>query len=208
MGWNKPTTKAFDPGEIPGKGQMSDAQSARLDAGAPKNNAADWLGITGGNMDEFEQAALDQIVAMGDQHEEIMAFIDDLLENSPNPENIINVFDDAQEQRLRDEYDNAKLTATFEDTLEIVRTRFIKPAAFYFGMGDPKGTGNINVVITPILCWEKSKTLDKPDFVTRVVPDFLEYVDDSIYEFKDMSPSEVRKEMLKRGFVENHDVSA
>ena len=206
MAWKPPTTTSFDAGEIPGKGRMSDEQSARLDAGAPQNNTADWLGMKGGDMDEFQQAALDQIVAMGDQHEEIMAFIDDLLDKKQG-DKIINVFADDHEQNLRDEYDNAKLTATFDDTLEITRTRFIMPSSFHFGIGDPKGTGDINVVITPILCWENSKTLEKPDFVKRVAPDFLEYVDDSIYEFKDMSPSEVRKEMIKRGFVENHEVA-
>ncbi len=208
MGWKTPTMKAFDAGEIPGKGRMSDDESARLDAGAPKNKAEDWLGITGGNMDEFQQDALDQIMAMGDQHEEIMAFIEDVLENSPNANEIINVFKDDHEQHLRDAYDAANLKATFEDTLEIVLTRFIMPAAFYFGIGDPKGTGDINLVITPILCWEKSKTLEMPDFVKRVAPSFLEYVDDSIYSFEAMSPSEVRKELLGRGFVENHDIAA
>lgn len=207
MGWTPPSTKSFDAGEIPGKGRMSDEQSARLDAGAPKNNTNDWLGMTGGNMDKFQKAAMDQIIAVGDQHKEIMAFIDDLLENSPNANKIINVFDDDHEQHLRDAYDSANLTATFEDTLKIVQTRFIFPAAFYFGIGDPKGTGDINVVITPILCWENLKSLEKPDFVSRVVPDFLKYVDDFIYEFKDMSPSEVRKEMLAQGFVEKHDIA-
>ena len=76
-----------------------------------------------------------------------------------------------------------------------------------FGIGGHKGIVEINVVINPILCWVNLKSLEKTDFVSRVVPDFLKYVDDFIYEFKDMSPSEVRKEMLAQGFVEKHDIA-
>ena len=207
MGWNPPTTTVIDPGEIPGKGRMSDAQSDRLDKFAPSNDIQEMLGVTGGDMDDFQAAALDQIVAMGDQHEEIMAFIDDLLENVNDPSKIINVFADDYEADLHIHYDNANLKATFDDTFEVLQLRFILPAAFYFGMGDPKGTGDINIVSAPIPCWENTKTLEKPNFVTKVVPDFLEYVDDFIYKFKDMSPSEVRQELLNRGFVENHDIA-
>jgi len=208
MGWKPPTSPVIVAGEIPGKGRMSDEQSERLDKFAPSNDMGKWLGNTGGDMSDFQEAALDQIIAMGDQHEEIMAFLDDLLENVKDPIKIINVFADDYEAELRVKYDAANLKSTFEDTLEIAQTRFILPGAFYFGIGDPKGTGDINVVIAPIVCWENTKTLEKPDFVVKVAPDFLEYVDDFIYEFKNMNPSEVRQEMLNRGFVENHDVAA
>lgn len=206
MGWKAPTKAAFKPGEIPGKGRISDEQSERIDKFAPKNNVEKFLGLDGGDITDFQQQALNDIIAIGES-DEIMAFLDDLIENHPTPEIVVNVFDPNYEHNLRIEYNNAKLTATFDDTFEVAKKRFIMPKVFYFGIGDATGNGDINVVITPITTWNENKTRDFPEYVDMVAPEFLTKVSDSVYELEDgMSPSKARKEMLARGFVEQHEI--
>ena len=207
MGWKPTTTPLFEPGEIPGKGAMSNEQSERLDKFAPKNKIGELLGNADTEFDlvQHQIDTLDQIMKVG-QHEEIMAFLDDLANAKGLEEQVVDVADPNYETFLRAEYSKENLVATFDETLFVARTRFALPHLFYFGIGDVMKNGTITVAITAIPRWDANKQLDISGLSDIIVPDFLKKVDESIYEFEDMSPSKARKELLKLGFMEQHEI--
>lgn len=209
MGWKPPSSPLFDVGEIPGKGAMTDEQSSRLDKFAPKNKVGALLGIADNEFD-LEQHQIDmlnEITKVG-QHEEIMAFLDDLANLKGFGEETVDVAEPNYETFLRREYDKENLVATFDETLLVARTRFALPFIFYFGIGDAMKNGTLTVAITAIQRWDANKQLDISGLSDIVAPDFLKKVDESIYEFEDMSPSAVRKKLLKLGFMEQHEIIA
>ena len=208
MGWKPPSTPLFEAGEIPGKGRMSDEESARLDKYAPENKIGQLFGdVKDFDLEQHQIDALDEIMKIG-QHEEIMEFLDDLANVKGFEEETVDVGNPNYENFLKTEFSKENMVATFDDTLLVARKRFALPHIFYFGIGDAMKNGTITVAITAIQRWDANKQLDISGLSDIVAPDFLKKVDESIYEFEDMSPAKVRKELLKIGFIEQHEITA
>ena len=91
---------------------------------------------------------------------------------------------------------------------DIACKRTLKPYMFFYGINmDDMLPSGFYVVITSIKRWHKDRDIDNSDLSDFIMPLFLTKIKDSTYTAKDMSPSQIRRELVKSGFVERHEVA-
>lgn len=200
MAWKPDSNKPMDLGEIPHKKQISDNEFENMRANAPDRDMHEAQE----RQHDLEEQILADIVDQGEKYEEVVAFIGGFLgdhEQYNGPGILLDDFIVDLSNELRK---NSKVKLGFDEVLDIAYKLNLKPSDFYFGIDVQD---KIIVVIVPIIIWEQEKRLDDRKLEDRIIPNWLIRVSGSRFEIKDdMPPSKVRKELLKAGFVENHDI--
>ncbi len=210
MAWKPPTQKAFDAGEIPGKKKISDEEMANLEANRPSQDVHAMFGgdpkdlmETIHNLSDAQQERLDQILPVGNGQS-----ISDWLEELQDSKEFgigAAVLAHNFESDMMAEVGSSGKSFLVSEVLKIVYLKELRPIMFYFGMGMVDNA--LRVVVTPIPDWEEIGLWDVSDISDNVVPDFLTKVKPSVYSFdKSMSASDVRKQMVKLGFIEKHEI--
>ena len=200
MAWKPPSAPIIpDIGEIPHKKEVSDEAREIFANMEPRGPEAIMK-----NVMERDQEIAEEIIAAGSASEAAVAFLGDLQAADTikfGPE----VFTKDFVALLRDEYDKVKLTLSFNDVLEIVYRVELKTPFFYFGIGTSDDKFIVGLV--PIPTWHEEKALSVFDLELYVIPDFLTRIDYGKFDFDpEMTPAQVRREMIKLGFQENHDI--
>lgn len=212
MAWTPPTQKAFEPGEIPGKKTISAEEQANLDKNRPEKDVDAMFGKTELHKDpekvlalpEIQSSALDLILQKS-EGQEIAVLLDEWKDNDEFGV-LAKVLENGFWQQAEDKLDESGKDYEVEDVLEIVYLRELRSIMFYFGMG--MMNDEMVVVITPIPEWEEHKRWNDQSIADYVIPDFLLKLTKSIYSIKDdMTPSQVRKELIKLSFVEKHEIA-
>ena len=206
MAWKLPTKKAFDAGEIPGKKEISAAEQANLDKYRPDKDVEAMFG---------QGAAVNQIgpgpgqsipvnMPMAAYDPDIVDFLDDLKKQKK-----FGIGDTVLATDflilMEAEISAAGKTWDVYDALEIAYSRELFPPVFYFGMG--MINNEMRVVMTPVVYWEQFQRLDDRSISDYILPDFLSRSMECVYDFdQNMTASQVRKELVKLGFVEKHEM--
>lgn len=200
MAWKPDSNKPMDLGEIPHKKKISDEEFENLRANAPDREIRD----AEGRQQELEEKILADIVDQGETYEEAVAFISGFLVGNQQYDGPGILLDDFIVDLSNELQKTPEVKLDFNDVLDIAYKLNLKPSDFYFGIDVQD---KLIAVITPIAIWEQEKRLDDNKLVDHILPDWLDKVAGSRFEIKDdMSPSKARKELLKTGFVENHDI--
>ncbi len=209
MAWKPPTDKVFTAGEIPGKGEISDAEMANLEANRPKKDIAAMFGGDAADiakqieqLPEVQQTQLDQLLPVGDG-QKIYDWLDELKDSKQiglGPA----VLESSFETAILAEVASGK-SFLVSEVLRIAYLKELRPILFYFGIG--MIGSDLQVVVTPMPVWEELGQWDVTDISDVVVPSFLTRVRSSVYDFDtSMTASTVRKQMVKLGFVEKHEI--
>jgi len=200
MAWKPDTNKPMDLGEIPHKKQITDEEFEKLRANAPDREIRE----AEDRQQELEEQILSDIVDQGEQYEEAVAFISGFLVGNQQYDGPGILLDDFIVDLSNELQKTPEVKLDFNDVLDIAYKLNLKPSDFYFGIDVQD---KLIAVITPIAIWEQEKRLDDNKLVDHILPDWLDKIAKSRFEIKDdMSPSKARKELLKTGFVENHDI--
>lgn len=211
MGWKPGNNIQHDLGEIPHKGQVSEQSLNKMRENAP--NRDEW---------QAEQAYL--------SHQEEL--LEDILSSNVNSEEILEKITQAQEQQKLGvgitvfEPDFTQKVETFveenlpnqdvDDVIEIWYKKELRPDMFYFAFDlDGKRTAETAfssstppLVITPIILWENEKVWCDQGLANYIIPAWVSASYESVYDVSDKTPAQARRELLKLGFVENHDIIA
>lgn len=210
MAWKPPTQKAFEAGEIPGKKEISAEEMANLDANRPSK---DIEALFGGNkkeiarqievLPEVQQERLDELLPIG-CGQAISDWLEELQDTKEFGIGAV-VLGENFESEMMAEIASSGNSFLTSEVLKIAYLKELCPIIFYFGMG--MVNDKLRVVVTSIPDWDKIGLPDASDISDIVAPNFLIKVTASYYDFDDsMSASEVRKEMIKLGFVEKHEI--
>lgn len=206
MGWKPPSAPLHtDLGEIPGVRELSAEEEKTLDNNAPDRDGQATISkrltereekIAESLIDDYGQAAMD----IGDMLDEWQ-----YDEDSAVP---FNIFSDTIDTDI---YLHLKSTNSAYDAAmvyDIACKRTLQPFMFYYGinMDDTLPSGYF-IVITSIDKWHKDRDVDSSELSDFIAPLFLTKIKDSTYIAKDMSPSQVRRELIKNGFVERHEIA-
>lgn len=206
MAWTPPTApKHTDLGEIPGIRELSDEERATLEAADPNGG----MHSVRKNLEKREEATADALVnEYGQLAMDIGNFIDDWMENPSEDSPEFNILSETLYADIEGRLNDTKDMYGAEDVFDIACRRHLVPMMFYFGVNVDSTTGKTFVVVTKGGWWNEGKILDTDSLSRFIVPDFLSNPDDSRYDVDaDMSPSEVRRELKKNGFIENHEVA-
>lgn len=200
MAWKPDSNKPMDLGEIPHKKQISDDELENMRANAPDRDMHEAQK----RQHDLEKQILTDIVDQGEKYEKAVAFISGFLVGNQQYDGPGILLDDFIVDLSNELRKTPKVKLDFDEVLDIAYKLNLKPSDFYFGIDVQD---KLIVVITPIAIWEQEKRLDDNKLVDHILPDWLDKIAGSQFELKDdMSPSKARKELLKTGFVENHDV--
>lgn len=210
MAWTPPKQKAFEPGEIPGKKEISDEERANLEEHRPnKDVEAMFGGDSKRIMQQIEtlpavqQEQLDPLLSVGNGQA-----ISDWLQTLQDSKDFglgIAVLENNFESEMMVEIGSSGHSFLTSEVLKIVYLKELRPIMFYFGIGIVND--NLRVAVTPIPDWEKIGLWDASTISDNVVPEFLVNVQASVYDFdKTMTASQVRKDMVHLGFVEKHEI--
>ncbi len=201
MAWKPESNKPMDLGEIPHKKQISDEEFENLRANAPDREIRE----AEDRQHDLEEQILANIVDQGEKYEETVAFISGFLVGNPQYDGPGILLDDFIVDLSSELQKTPEVKLDFNEVLDIAYKLNLKPSDFYFGIDVQD---KIVVVITPIVVWVQEKRLDDNKLVDHIVPDWLNRIAKTQFEIKDdMLPSKARKELLKIGFVENHDIA-
>lgn len=201
MAWKPDSNKPMDLGEIPHKKQISDEELANMRVNAPDRDMHEAQE----KQAKLEEQILSDIVDQGEKYEEAVAFISGFLVGNQQYDGPGILLDDFIVDLSNELRKTPEVKLDFNEVLEIAYKLNLKPSDFYFGIDVQD---KLIVVITPIVIWEQEKRLDDNKLVDHILPDWLDKITGSKFEIKDdMPPSKVRKELLKIGFVENHDIA-
>jgi len=180
--------------------KISDEEFENLRANAPDREIREAKD----RQHELEDKILADIGDQGEKHEEAVAFISGFLVGNQQYDGPGILLDDFIVDLSNELQQTPEVKLGFNEVLDIAYKLNLKPSSFYFGVDVQD---EIIVVITPIVIWEQEKRLDDNKLVDHILPDWLNKLSGSRFEIKDdMSPSKVRKELLKSGFIENHDI--
>lgn len=200
MAWKSDSNKPMDLGEIPHKKQISDDELENMRANAPDRDMHEAQE----RQHDLEEQILADIVDQGEKYEETVAFISGFLDGHEQYNGPGILLDDFIVDLSNELRKNSKVKLGFDEVLDIAYKLNLKPSDFYFGIDVQD---KIIVVIVPIIIWEQEKRLDDRKLEDFIIPDWLNRISKSRFEIKDdMPPSKVRKELLKAGFNENHDI--
>jgi len=200
MAWKPDSNKPMDLGEIPHKKKISEEELANMRVNAPDRDMHEAQE----KQHELEEQVLADIVDQGEKYEEAVAFISGFLVGNQQYDGPGILLDDFIVDLSNELQKTPEVKLDFNEVLEIAYKLNLKPSDFYFGIDVQD---KLIVVITPIAIWDQEKRLDDNKLVDHILPDWLDRISGSQFEIKDdMSPSKVRKELLKTGFVENHDI--
>lgn len=205
MAWKPPTTKEFIAGEIPGKKEISDDEMANLDKYRPDKDVEAMFGMdTNANQTGPGQSIpVNMPVAAYDPA--IVDFLDDLKKQKKFGIGETVLATDLP-ILMEAEISAAGKDWDVYDALEVAYSRELAPPAFYFGMG--MINNEMQVVMTPVMYWEKYKCLDDRSISDYILPDFLSRIMECVYDFdQSMTASQVRKELVMLGFVEKHEIA-
>ncbi len=201
MAWKPDSNKPMDLGEIPHKKKISDEELANMRVNAPDRDMHEAQE----KQAKLEEQILSDIVDQGEKYEEAVAFISGFLVGNQQYDGPGILLDDFIVDLSNELRKTPEVKLDFNEVLEIAYKLNLKPSDFYFGIDVQD---KLIVVITPIVIWEQEKRLDDNKLVDHILPDWLDKITGSKFEIKDdMPPSKVRKELLKIGFVENHDIA-
>lgn len=200
MAWKPDSNKPMDLGEIPHKKQVSDEELENMRTNAPNRDIHE----AEDRQLELEEQILADIVDQGEKYEKAVAFIGGFLDghNQYNGPGIL--LDDFIVDLSNELQKTSEVKLDFDEVLDIAYKLNLKPSDFYFGVDVQD---KIIVVIVPIIIWEQERRLDDRKLEDLIIPDWLVRISGSHFEIKDdISPSKARKDLLKSGFVENHDI--
>jgi len=201
MAWKPDSNKPMDLGEIPHKKQISEEELANMRVNAPDRDMHEGRE----RQQELEEQILADIVDQGEKYEEAVAFISGFLVGHDQYAGPGILLDDFIVDLSNELQQTPEVKLDFDEVLDIAYKLNLKPSDFYFGI---EVQDKIIVMITPIVIWEQEKRLDDRKLEDRIIPDWLNRVSGSQFEVKDdMAPSKARKELLKIGFIENHDIA-
>ena len=200
MAWKPDSNKPMNLGEIPHKKQISDDELENMRENAPDRDMHEAQE----RQHDLEKQILADIVDQGKKYEKAVAFIGKFLDEHGQYNGPGILLDDFIVDLSNELRKTPKVKLGFDEVLDIAYKLNLKPSDFYFGIDVQD---KIIVVITPIVIWVKEKRLDDNKLVEPFLPDWLDRISGSRFEIKDdMPPSKVRKELLKIGFDENHDI--
>ncbi len=212
MAWTPPTQKAFEPGEIPGKKTISAEEQANLDKYRPEKDVVDMMGgdstkilEQGLTPTEAQTSILDEIFQES-ENQDISALLDEWKENDEFGL-LGKVLEDDFLENLEDRLDVAGKDYDSMEVAEVAYAKELRPIMFYFGMG--MMNDEMVVIMTPIPEWEIHQRWNDQSLADYVIPDFLSRLTESIYSFDsdDMTASKVRKQLVKLGFMEKHEIA-
>lgn len=206
MGWKPPSAPVHtDLGEIPGVRELSTEEEKTLDRNAPDR---DGQATVRKRLSEREENIAEALIDdYGQDAMDIGNMLDDWMED----EQAAVPFDIFSDTIKTDIYLHLKAIGSSHDAImthDIACKRILKPSMFFYGINmDDTLPSGFYVVITSIQRWYKDRDIDNSDLSDFVMPLFLTKVNDSTYTAKDMSPSQIRRELAKSGFVERHEVA-
>lgn len=209
MGWSaSDTSKHSDLGEIPGIRELSDETRETLEKNDPNGGIYDFKK----NMEKRKQSIIDGLDRDYDEYivKDTRYFIEawiDCADGVDEPFNPLSpTFLDDIKIHLVNTNNN---TLNADDVYDITCRTQLRPTMFYFGVNIDEKTNKPYTVVVRRDYWNENKTLVDINVLSDfVVPDFLTCPIDSRYEIiDDMTPSEVRRLMIKHGFVEKHEVA-
>ena len=212
MAWQPPTQNVFDAGEMPQKKIITDEQQANLDANTPNKDVETMFGGQKMQAKGYHELSDIQIERVTDllttgNNQEISVFLEELKDASELGI-AENVLADDFVQRLSQEITNHGKKYLLQDVITVAYTKELRPPMFFFGMYYMEEDDIMAVVITPVAEWMDHKRWNDQSLADYVIPEFLARLEESIYEFDAdvMSVSKVRKELIKMGFVEQHEI--
>ena len=210
MGWSAPTApKHTDLGEMPGLRSLSDEERDRMNKHDPNGDGRTAIRR---NLEKQHNETVENLVNVyGQLAADVGNFLDEWAESvaeeepDDDPTNVMSVtFRSHISDRLRETGE----TFDIEDVMDIALRRTLTPLSFYYGVNVDSTTGKCFAVVTRADLWEEDKRLDDLNFSQYVVPDFLVNPISSRYDIvNDMTPSQVRRELRKLGFIEKLEVA-
>lgn len=206
MAWTPPTApKHTDLGEIPGIRELSDEERAKLEAADPNGG----MHSVGKNLEKHREATADDLVnEYGQLAMDIGNFIDDWEENPSEDSPEFNILSETLYADIEERLNDTKDMYGADDVFDIACRRELVPMMFYFGVNIDATTGKPFAVVTRGDWWNNGKILDTDNLARFVVPECLSNPYNSRFDVDpDMSPSELRRELKKNGFIENHEVA-
>ncbi len=206
MGWKPQSTPVHtDLGEIPGVRELSAEEEKILDRNAPDR---DGQATIRKRLSEREENIAETLV---DDYGQDAIDIGNMLDGWIEDEQAAVPFDIFSDTIKTDIYLHLKSVGSSYDAAiayDIACKRTLQPFMFYYGINmDDTLSSGFYVVITSIKRWHKDRDIDNSDLSDFVMPLFLTKINDSTYTTKDMSPSQIRRELAKSGFVERHEVA-
>lgn len=202
MAWKQSSNKPMKLGEIPHKKQISDDELKNLRANAPDRESREAADM----QRQHEEQILADIVDQGEKHEKAVMFLIDFF-NLKNQYTGHGIFLDDFIVDLSNELQHSSdVELKFDEVLDIAYKLNLKPFNFYFGIDIQD---KVTVVFVPIIVWDQRKHWDDRDLEDFVVPSWLSKLHRAQFKIEgDMTPAKARKELIKIGFLENHDIIA
>lgn len=206
MGWKAPSSPLHaDLGEIPGIRELSDEERDKLAA-----NDHDGMHSVRKSLNERkDRVAADLLNDYGQLAMDVGNFIDAWADEPSEDGPEFDLMSDTLLYDIEEQLNITKDIFDKHDVYDIVCRRELAPMMFYFGINIDIKTKKPFIVVTREDFWDEDKTIDDDNLSRFVVPEFLVNPVDSKYEIDDpdMTPSEVRRDLLKNGFIENHGVA-
>lgn len=200
MAWKPGNTSQLDLGEIPHKRQISDEEFANMRANAPDREEHQ----AAMEYEKRQQTILEDIISAGDDAVDALTLITDLQDNEEmgiGPMVLDDGFVDAVETKLEERHSPLDI----DTVIEVWYKKELTPEMFYFGIG-MDNNNNPYVTLVSIPYWEENGCLDDRGLEDHVAPGFLGRLMEATYEIIDKTPSQARRDLVKLGFIENHEI--
>ena len=183
---------------MPHKKELSDEELETMRANAPDRETF----LAQQAYDAHQEKILEEIVQAGQS--DILMAVNDLEQAgfAAGPE----IFESEFPEALEDALENIGSEADPDDVLDVFFKKNLQPGMFYFGIGMDQQTGPY-VVLVPIRVWEKDKCLDDRELEDYVAPPWLKRLMEAQYSIDGKTPGAARRELLKLGFVEKHEIA-